>query len=1156
MENQTTSQLNLQYSLENTPWYFGAYLNMARHNLFLIVNHLTEKFLYLKFERLRKDEELNKKSHILSEIFDTKKEKYSEERFKVYKYLVKKHYLPFIQIFHENKGHKLDSNPIVYYDELHNCLQSIFEIITSFRNSYTHYLAIDDNKIKVENRKKEVPENIKNLLVELFKHAPEFSLQRFEVTQNKEHFNHLKLYRLFEDNSQNLSEHGFYFFINLFLERSYAYKFLKRLKGFKNETLPTFRATLQTFTAYSLRLPDERLDSEDTRYELLMDMLNELQRCPKELFNHLSEEDKSKFKPLLDEEKRNNILNNTNYESISDEAIDELLAETTSLRRVQNRFPYFALRFIDEFELLPNIRFQINVGKLHLKQYEKRIIGVATDRRILKSIKRFGKLSDFENKEESILTQIKREYGEGVYFEQYSPHYNLETNKIPFILLKSDGSEEISPTKTPIGFISVNDLPKILALIYFDAISGQKQNTVEKRIEEFLKINNEFIFNQGELDKIKEQLELNPETFTRRIEKLNNLKQKGKIAYLNSDEESKLLKNWHITKSELLRLDQTEMGKKAGKNKKNLEYARQIRYREFLLQRRSELQKHLPKDLLSDQLPTKVYDYLLEISKALLSKRIHKKIRAIKEDCKIRRKRLKKELEKSKEEQNIKLGEIATFLARDIINMVVSKAVKDKITTPYYSKLQNKFAYFSISKHEIIELCDELKLFDQKEGHVFLQKEDIRQAKGILEFYDRYLERKIMWIEDNLFKKGKDGGYFIPKEIEKQKRLPYSILRLKNDIEDSDFILWLKNKASMPVNVPNSLFDNELTQKLHVELHKKKIQFNHTDKFSVLLAKLLNGDTQPFYNYHRVYKINEKERKIKVQGKDSKTLKERYGKYVSENEKKIRYVQMQDRVIKLMCDRIISEIGNDYKKKIQLSSVEPFSEKSSLNRPFEFSQRIVRKGSKNYFVVIGEDTERQKQEVETFLKLTSEKERNEYRGQKWYAWTIKDFGRFKRLVHDRRIPNLSAYFENNKVSFDFIKYQLDEYDKYREKIFQETFDFEKKISEKFFNDIASIEMMKRKNREDTFFEIQFNVYEKFLRKNRILNDEEITSLTEIRNKFSHSQFPENVFKLNQITQANVEVFDKLKLEKGKVKELNLSICQKIYEKYKTICNKI
>ncbi|HVX52347.1 MAG TPA: hypothetical protein VHB48_19470, partial [Chitinophagaceae bacterium] len=31
------------YTLKETPWYFGAYLNQARHNLFLVLNDLTIK---------------------------------------------------------------------------------------------------------------------------------------------------------------------------------------------------------------------------------------------------------------------------------------------------------------------------------------------------------------------------------------------------------------------------------------------------------------------------------------------------------------------------------------------------------------------------------------------------------------------------------------------------------------------------------------------------------------------------------------------------------------------------------------------------------------------------------------------------------------------------------------------------------------------------------------------------------------------------------------------------------------------------------------------------------------------------------------------------------------------------------------------------------
>ena len=48
MEN---NREKIPYGLENTPWYFGAYLNMARHNMFILINHLTEKFSYLGFKK-------------------------------------------------------------------------------------------------------------------------------------------------------------------------------------------------------------------------------------------------------------------------------------------------------------------------------------------------------------------------------------------------------------------------------------------------------------------------------------------------------------------------------------------------------------------------------------------------------------------------------------------------------------------------------------------------------------------------------------------------------------------------------------------------------------------------------------------------------------------------------------------------------------------------------------------------------------------------------------------------------------------------------------------------------------------------------------------------------------------------------------------------
>ena len=88
-----------------------------------------------------------------------------------------------------------------------------------------------------------------------------------------------------------------------------------------------------------------------------------------------------------------------------------------------------------------------------------------------------------------------------------------------------------------------------------------------------------------------------------------------------------------------------------------------------------------------------------------------------------------------------------------------------------------------------------------------------------------------------------------------------------------------------------------------------------------------------------------------------------------------------------------------------------------------------------------------------------------------------------------------------------------------------------------------------------FFDVQFNVYEEFLRRKGILSEDEIKSLVHIRNNFSHSEFPNNVFQTNLFTKENVEAFDQARLEKGKVEGLNLSISKNIYEKYIKICYK-
>src|SRR5690606_35788635 len=54
------------YNLNDTPWYFGAYLNMARHNIYLISNEISDK---LSLNRPITDEERIADSFLTKEDF-------------------------------------------------------------------------------------------------------------------------------------------------------------------------------------------------------------------------------------------------------------------------------------------------------------------------------------------------------------------------------------------------------------------------------------------------------------------------------------------------------------------------------------------------------------------------------------------------------------------------------------------------------------------------------------------------------------------------------------------------------------------------------------------------------------------------------------------------------------------------------------------------------------------------------------------------------------------------------------------------------------------------------------------------------------------------------------------------------------------------------
>lgn len=112
-----------------------------------------------------------------------------------------------------------------------------------------------------------------------------------------------------------------------------------------------------------------------------MDILNELKKCPFELYELLGSEDKRLFTIVAD------------------------TGETILLRRHEDRFPQLALSWIDSSKAFDHLRFQVNAGKLrYLFRDNKHCIDGQTRMRVLEEpLNGYRRLMEFE--EERIQKQ-------------------------------------------------------------------------------------------------------------------------------------------------------------------------------------------------------------------------------------------------------------------------------------------------------------------------------------------------------------------------------------------------------------------------------------------------------------------------------------------------------------------------------------------------------------------------------------------------------------------------------------------------------------------------------------------------------------------------------------------------------------------------------
>jgi len=180
---------------------------------------------------------------------------------------------------------------------------------------------------------------------------------------------------------ERLSTFGEILFIALFTEKRYIPDLL-RDSGLDNNfmalgdngKMSQQRIIREILSAYSIRLPERKLDIEAGATQIMLDMLNELARCPSELYDVLPERERRSFE----------IMGSDGTQVL--------------MKRYSDRYVPLVLRYFDATEEFKRLRFQVNTGLLRYEHHgpKEYMDGVARPRIVQSSINGFGRIQEME----------------------------------------------------------------------------------------------------------------------------------------------------------------------------------------------------------------------------------------------------------------------------------------------------------------------------------------------------------------------------------------------------------------------------------------------------------------------------------------------------------------------------------------------------------------------------------------------------------------------------------------------------------------------------------------------------------------------------------------------------------------------------------------
>ena len=262
------------------------------------------------------------------------------------------------------------------------------------------------------------------------------------------------------DDKNGMSDVAIVFFLCLFLDKKVSFElmddvgFTAQIK-FEEKIKDPDHAERQILYLKEImcmnriRMTKTKLDSEMTDTALALDMLNEVRKCPKPLYEVLGKKARDEFKDET----------TVQWESVhgkeavvAEEIMTEDETESTTEKntprstfvRWDDRFPQLALNYIDYQVLFDDIRFQLNLGQYRFSFYQhdkKQSIDNEERLRILqKELHGFGRIQEVESelknrwkdvfdkkyKEDGLVKKEPDKAGQAPYVTEQKPQYAID----------------------------------------------------------------------------------------------------------------------------------------------------------------------------------------------------------------------------------------------------------------------------------------------------------------------------------------------------------------------------------------------------------------------------------------------------------------------------------------------------------------------------------------------------------------------------------------------------------------------------------------------------------------------------------------------------------------------------------------------------------